>query len=182
LVTCSKATQCDLCTWCLAHFPHGVGQTHQLNVLTFDGLDAHIVILNRKRDKRATFFDWKPAESGWGITATTVLTLGAFSIPSRFSPIRFGMLHGFAVLTLWSLWVGGGHAIRRDIPAHEAVFRSLYSNGLLIAGVFNFLPGRTINRIVFGASSEQGWIVIATAIVWVAVRVFASFSQIDQRV
>jgi hypothetical protein len=47
-----------LCAECFAHFPYGVGQTHQLDVLTCDGPDAHIVILNRKRDKGATFFDW----------------------------------------------------------------------------------------------------------------------------
>jgi uncharacterized membrane protein len=111
-----------------------------------------------------------------------VLAVSVFAIPSQFSPIGFGALHSFAVLTLWSLWVGLAYAIRRNIVAQEAVFRSLYSIGLLIAGVFNFLPGRTINRMVCGGPSDLGWIIIAAALIWVAVRVFASFSQIGQRV
>lgn len=106
------------------------------------------------------------------VTAMTVLAVASFLIPSHFTPIGIGPLHGFAVLTLWSLWTGINAAIARDIARHEAIFRSLYSNGLIIAGAFTFLPGRTMNQMLFGEPSQLGWVVIAALLGLVALRVF----------
>ena len=105
------------------------------------------------------------------VMAMAVLAVGSFLIPSHFTPIGIGPLHGFAVLTLWSLWAGIKAAIARDIERHEAILRSLYSNGLIIAGAFTFLPGRTLNQMLFGAPSHWGWLVIAVLLGLVALRV-----------
>ena len=111
------------------------------------------------------------------VVAMTVLALSAFAIPSHFTPLGLGPLHGFAVLALWSLWSGVRHAIRRNFDAHQAVFRSLYLNGLIIAGAFTFLPGRTLNRMVFGGASDWGWALIATVLLAVLIRVLTNRSN-----
>jgi uncharacterized membrane protein len=104
------------------------------------------------------------------VTAMSVLAVGSFLIPSHFTPVGIGPLHGFAVLTLWSLWAGVRAAIARDIERHQAILRSLYSNGLILAAAFTFLPGRTLNRMLFGEPSQLGWLVIAALLGVVALR------------
>ena len=115
------------------------------------------------------------------VVAMAVLALISFAIPSHFTPIGIGPLHGLAVLTLWSLWQGVRYAVVRDFEAHEAVFRSLYSYGLLTAGAFTFLPGRTMNRIAFGEASQLGWLVIGTVLSLVLLRLIASRFDWDVR-
>ena len=124
-----------------------------------------LALYRRRRDRthKVVGYIW--------ITVMTVLAVGSFLIPSHFTPIGIGPLHGFAVLTLWSLWAGISAAIARDIARHEAILRSLYSNGLIIAGAFTFLPGRTLNRMLFGEPSQLGWLVIAALLGVVALRV-----------
>lgn len=125
-----------------------------------------VALYRRKRDHthKVVGYTW--------VTAMTVLAVGSFLIPSHFTSIGIGPLHGFAVLTLWSLWIGVKAAIAQDIARHEAVLRSLYSNGLIIAGAFTFLPGRTMNQVLFGEPSQLGWVVIAAFFGLVALRVF----------
>ena len=124
-----------------------------------------LALYRRRRDRthKVVGYIW--------ITVMTVLAVGSFLIPSHFTPIGIGPLHGFAVLTLWSLWAGISAAIAHDIARHEAILRSLYSNGLIIAGAFTFLPGRTLNRMLFGEPSQLGWLVIAALLGVVALRV-----------
>jgi len=95
------------------------------------------------------------------VTAMATVALSAMLIPSFASPFHFGILHGFAVLTCVTLVIGVRSAIRRDIAGHEAAFRSLYWNGLLIAGLFTLLPGRRINEMLFGERAQLGYLVIA---------------------
>ncbi|MGJ8604977.1 MAG: DUF2306 domain-containing protein [Marivita sp.] len=104
------------------------------------------------------------------VLAMATLALSAFWIEAFWSPFYFGPLHGFAFLTLWSLWVGVRAAINRDFAKHQTVFRSLYATGLIITGFLTFLPGRTINRMVFGDRPELGWIVIAAFLAWALYR------------
>ena len=88
--------------------------------------------------------------------ATTAFFIHSFAVIGPFSP-----LHGFAVLTFWSLWRGVTLARQGNIHAHQATFRSLYWFGLMIAGLANFLPERRINEAVFGGQDHLGWIAIA---------------------
>ena len=103
------------------------------------------------------------------VLAMAFLAVVAFAIPSHFTPFGFYPLHVFAGLTLWSLWAGVRYARRRNFKAHEAVFRSLYSNGLIIAYTFTFLPSCTMSRIAFGEPSQIGWLVIAGVLSIVAI-------------
>ena len=90
------------------------------------------------------------------IVATSSWFITSFGVIGPFSPI-----HGFALLTYWSIWHGIRQALAGDIKAHQSSLRGLYWNGLIIAGVANFIPGRTLNRILFPESPMLGWAVIA---------------------
>jgi uncharacterized membrane protein len=71
-------------------------------------------------------------------------------------------IHLLSLLTLWTLWIGIRHAIAGRIRDHRIAFRNLYWYGLLVAGTFNFLPGRRMNEVVFGQSEQLGlWLMAA---------------------
>ncbi|MFN3262824.1 MAG: DUF2306 domain-containing protein [Pikeienuella sp.] len=122
------------------------------------------VLFRRRRDRlhKTLGYLW--------IGAMAVLAIGSFAIPSHLTEIGLGPLHAFAALTLWSLQAGLRAALARDFERHQAIFRSLYLNGLIIAGAFTFLPGRAINRMVFGEPSQLGWAVIVACLLAVALR------------
>jgi hypothetical protein len=59
-------------------------------------------------------------------------------------------LHVFTAITVVSLW-GGLAGIRRgDVRQHAASMTGLYVGGLIIAGLFAFIPGRIMWNVVFG--------------------------------
>lgn len=98
------------------------------------------------------------------VGAMAVLALSSFAIHSFAVLGPFSPLHGLALLTLWSLWEGVRWARMGQIAAHRRVFRNLYWFGVLLAGVFNFLPGRVINRAVLPDLPELGFVVISLAV------------------
>jgi uncharacterized membrane protein len=112
-------------------------------------------IYRKRRDRlhKVAGYIWVTAMLAVAVTA---FFIHSFAVIGPFSP-----LHGFALLTLWSLWRGIDAARRGDIVVHEATLRSLYWFGLLIAGLANFLPDRRINQMFFDGQDQLGWIVIA---------------------
>jgi len=123
-----------------------------------------VALYRRRRDRwhKIAGYVWIAAML---VVATTSWFISSFAIIGPFSPI-----HGFAVLTYVSIWLGMRHVIAGRITAHRAVFRSLYWNGLLIAGLANFLPGRSMSRMVFGAGSGLGWWVIGAGAIALTAR------------
>ncbi len=113
------------------------------------------VLYRRRRDRthKTLGYIWISAML---TVATTSWFISSFAVIGPFSPI-----HGFALLTHWSVYTGLRHVFAKRIAAHRAVLRSLYWNGLLIAGLANFLPGRAMNTVFFEGSGMLGWVVIA---------------------
>jgi uncharacterized membrane protein len=62
----------------------------------------------------------------------------------------FSPIHILSVLTLYALWQSVHYARRRNIKAHMRLMQSLYLAALVITGWFTFMPGRIMNRVVFG--------------------------------
>lgn len=59
-------------------------------------------------------------------------------------------LHIFTAITVISLW-GGLTGIRRgNVKQHAGSMVGLYVGGLMIAGLFAFIPGRTMWQVLFG--------------------------------
>lgn len=114
-----------------------------------------VVLYRPRRDRIHTHLGYV-----W-VTAMATVALSAMLIPNFSGPFHFGILHGFAVLTCVTLVMGIRYAIQRDIAGHQAAFRSLYWNGLMIAGMFTLLPGRRINEMLFGDRAQLGYVVIA---------------------
>ena len=95
------------------------------------------------------------------VTAMFTVAVTAFFIHSVAVIGPFSPLHGFALLTFWSLYSGLRHIFAGRVRAHQLTFRSLYWFGLWAAGLANFLPDRRTNQALFGGNDSLGWIVIA---------------------
>lgn len=113
-----------------------------------------VAILRPRRDRlhRALGYVWMVAM----ITAAlSSFWIHSFALIGGFSPI-----HLLSLLALWSIWLSLRAAFRGDYRLHAIVLRNLYWRGVLIAGLFNFLPGRTVNRVFFEATPRLGAVVI----------------------
>jgi uncharacterized membrane protein len=62
----------------------------------------------------------------------------------------FSLIHLLTLLTLLSVPRSWLAARRRDIDAHRQHLLTFYVSAMLIAGVFTFLPGRTMWQWLFG--------------------------------
>ncbi|WP_299146271.1 DUF2306 domain-containing protein [uncultured Tateyamaria sp.] len=102
------------------------------------------------------------------VTALSSFGIHSFAVIGPFSPI-----HLLSLFALWSLYEGMRHILARRVAMHQIVMRSLYWRGLCVAGLFNFLPGRTTNRMIFPEMPDAGYVVISLGIaglVWAGVR------------
>lgn len=89
------------------------------------------------------FFGWTFV-IGMATAAITSVTM-IFEFGSGLSP-----LHIFTVITAVSLVLGLTNIRRGNVRAHAGNMVGLFFGGLLIAGAFAFLPGRTMWRMFFG--------------------------------
>ena len=125
-----------------------------------------IAIYRKRRDRLH-----KTTGYVWVFAMVTVALTGLFIPSFGLSVIwHLGPIHLFVALTLITLWHGMRAIFRGDIVAHRAAFSGLYWHGLLIAGLFNFLPGRMTNRSLFPDNPEIGYVVLAVgcaSIVWI---------------
>lgn len=82
------------------------------------------------------------------VTATVTLFMPA-EVGPRFGG-HFGFIHAFSALTLFSVPQAYLGAKRHDVRTHKSAMIGLYVGGILIAGSFAFMPGRLLNRWLFG--------------------------------
>jgi len=101
--------------------------------------------------------------------AVSAFFIHSFAVIGPFSP-----LHGFALLTFWSLWRAITSVKRGDIRTHELTLRSLYWFGLIAAGLANFLPDRRTNEAIFGGQDHLGFIVIGIGVAAIIFRTFVA--------
>ncbi len=100
------------------------------------------------------------------VGAMVGLALSGFAIPSG-NPILFhmGPIHIFTFMALHGIWSGVRHARAGHIIAHQMAMRSLWFGAIGIAGLLTLMPGRTLNRVIFGESSQIGWVLIALGLI-----------------
>lgn len=117
-----------------------------------------VAILRRRRDRlhKVAGYLWVTAMA---VTALSSFLIHSFPLIGPFSPI-----HGLALFTLFSLWQGMRAILRGDVRTHELALRGLYWRGLCLAGLFNFLPGRTMQRALLGESETLGYVIIAVGV------------------
>lgn len=115
-----------------------------------------IAVWRRKRDRLHKFVGYV-----W-VLGMGAVALSALVIPSHFTPIGLGPIHLLALYALYGLFVAMRAVYRKDIATHRDVMRNLYLRGLLIASCFNFLPGRSFQRMAFPEHPDLGiWVVAA---------------------
>lgn len=98
------------------------------------------------------------------IAATSAIFINEIRLIGPFSPI-----HAFVVLTYVSLWQGIRAAISGQIEKHRKAMSQLYFFALVGAGLFTFLPGRTMSRMVFPEYPVVGFVVlclVAISLFW----------------
>lgn len=122
-------------------------------------------VLRQRRDRMHKIIGYV-----W-VLAMLVVAVSALFIPSFGVAIigPFGPIHLFVVITLVSLWQGMRAVLQGDIPRHRAWMSGLYWQGLLVAGLVNFLPGRMVNRATFPEHPALGYAVIvlgAATLIW----------------
>jgi uncharacterized membrane protein len=59
-------------------------------------------------------------------------------------------IHLLAISTLVTLPYGIYNARRRNLQAHKGAMLGMFAGALVIAGLFTFVPGRIMHRVLFG--------------------------------
>ena len=119
------------------------------------------VILRNRRDRlhKIGGYIWVVVMACAAISSFWIME---FRLIGPFSPI-----HGLSIYVLWSLYRGVSYAIARNIEAHRQTFRALYLQGLVLAGLFTLLPGRILNRMLFGEMPMIGTAVMGISLVFI---------------
>lgn len=96
--------------------------------------------------------------------------LSSFWINGLAGEDGFSAIHLLSVVTLCTLVLSYAWARQGRIEAHQRAMRSLYWYGLVLAGAFNFLPGRLINNALLGEAGQIGIYLIALVLLGLVVR------------
>ncbi|MGZ9722495.1 DUF2306 domain-containing protein [Rhizobium miluonense] len=95
------------------------------------------------------------------------LCLMVITALSSFFIHQINMFYGFSPIHLLSLYVLFGcwgaivNARNHNIKAHKRIVRGLYFGGIVGAGIFTFIPGRMMNKIVFTGDEIAPFAVLA---------------------
>lgn len=85
----------------------------------------------------------------WVVLMATV-ALSSFLIHDLRQIGPFSLIHLLSVYVLVSLAIGTQQARRGDIDKHRKTMRSMFWLGLVLAGAFTLIPGRTMHSVIFG--------------------------------
>lgn len=115
-----------------------------------------VAIFRRRRDRVHKVLGYT------GVAGMAGLALTGFLIESYFAVIgTYGPIHVMSVFALFSLAMGVQAARRRQFARHEAWMKSLWFTALGITGLLTLLPGRVMNRMIFGEPSQAGFALMA---------------------
>ncbi len=95
------------------------------------------------------------------IVAMLGLALTGLTIPSEIAVLwHLGPIHLLSFFTIYGVIEGFSHIRRGNIASHQAAMRNLWFGALGLGGLLTLLPGRVLNRMVFGAYEQLAWVVI----------------------
>ena len=88
---------------------------------------------------------------GWlWVAIMAVVSVTAFFIHEIRLWGPFSPIHLLAIFTLIALPLAVRHARRHAVQHHSRAMISIFTGGLIIAGLFTLLPGRLMNAVAFG--------------------------------
>jgi uncharacterized membrane protein len=62
----------------------------------------------------------------------------------------FSPIHLLSIFTLAMLPLGVSYARRHNVRGHRMTMIGIFAGGLVIAGIFTFVPGRIMHDVLFG--------------------------------
>ena len=104
---------------------------------------------------------WHRVVGGIWMVSMAVLAISGLMMSSWDLIWGFNLIHLFSLLTLWALSQSIWYLYRRNFRAHGRAMKSLYAQALLIAGLFTFLPGRTLSEVFFASAPMAGFAILA---------------------
>ena len=88
---------------------------------------------------------------GWlWVAIMAVVSVTAFFIHEIRLWGPFSPIHLLAIYTLIALPLAVRHARRHAVQHHSRAMIGIFTGGLIIAGLFTFLPGRLMHAVAFG--------------------------------
>jgi uncharacterized membrane protein len=88
---------------------------------------------------------------GWlWVVLMLAVSVSAFWIHSIRLWGPWSPIHLLAIFTLIMVPVGLLHALRDRVVPHKWTMMSVFFGGLMIAGIFTFVPGRIMHAVAFG--------------------------------
>jgi uncharacterized membrane protein len=102
-----------------------------------------VIFTFRKGTGFHRFLGWSWVGSMIIVAATSIAMIADFKN-------GINALHAFTAITVVSLWAGLTGIRRGNVGQHAGSMIGLYVGGLIIAGGFAFIPGRTMWNVVFG--------------------------------
>ena len=91
----------------------------------------------------------------WVLALATLVVMSFFITGLR--PGQFSAIHLLSILVLVSLARGLWLIRQRRIRAHAIQMQALYLQALLGAGLFTFVPGRMMSRVLFSQTPTLGF-------------------------
>ena len=89
--------------------------------------------------------------TGWiWVTLMTIVSVTAFFIHELRLWGPWSPIHLLAIFTLVMLPVAVLHARRHRVANHKFSMIGIFLGGLVVAGLFTFVPGRIMHAVVFG--------------------------------
>ena len=127
-------------------------------------LAGPLALFRKRRDRvhKLSGFTW--------VIGITGLAVSGLFISSEITVIgHFGPIHLLCGLALWGVGDGLYSVWKGDIMRHRTAMRSVWFGAMGLAGLLTLLPGRLINRMIFGEPSDLGYlgIAIGAAGLWV---------------
>ncbi len=84
------------------------------------------------------------------VAAMAVTAISSFFL-TGLNGNNFSFIHGLSAWTVIALPMGVAAARRKDIASHRKAMTGMFTGGLMVAGLFAFLPGRMLWSIFFAA-------------------------------
>ncbi|MEJ6690661.1 MAG: DUF2306 domain-containing protein [Paracoccaceae bacterium] len=109
-----------------------------------------LAVFRRRRD------GWHKLLGYFWVMAMATLAVTSFFI-TGLRPGQFSAIHLLSILVLVSLARGLWLIRQRRIRAHAIQMQALYLQALLGAGLFTFVPGRMMSRVLFSQTPTLGF-------------------------
>lgn len=115
-----------------------------------------IAIFRRRRDRVHKVLGYTGVAGMAGLAGTGLMIESDFPLVGSYGPI-----HLLSLYALWSLAAGVYWAWRRKFGRHEAYMKTLWFTAIGVTGLLTLLPGRVMNRMIFGEAAQEGFTLIA---------------------